>query len=228
MQVLRIENPLWVPGLRLAQRLGYAATLLGWFDSWRTLGLLLLPPAVLLTGQIPIVADGVTFLAFFGVTYALQQAALFLLGRGAYRPILSVIFDLVRMTPNIAATLTLVRGRRPKFMVTPKGRMATRRGRVEAPKPLRAVLGVSVIGALVARSTPLVSRETHLLTFMLPSGATSLWATVRSSRVAPDGAHHYAFEFDPGQFAAKGELARAVFDGRYPVAGVERKPWAEL
>ena len=308
MQVLRIENPLWVPGLRLAQRLGYAATLLGWFDSWRTLGLLLLPPAVLLTGQIPIVADGVTFLAFFGVTYALQQAALFLLGRGAYRPILSVIFDLVRMTPNIAATLTLVRGRRPKFMVTPKGRMATRRGRVEAPKPLRAVLGASVIaaivysldqvglfrmpyasewaargafiwlvvnaaliwlamqrvrslryaaerrssvrfaldlagmvdgetvtvqdvsvgGALVARSTPLVSRDTHLLTFMLPSGATSLWATVRSSRVAPDGAHHYAFEFDPSQFAAKGELARAVFDGRYPVAGVERKPWAEL
>jgi cellulose synthase (UDP-forming) len=308
MQVLRVENPLVVPGLTLPQRLGYASTLLGWFDSWRTLGLLMLPPAVLLTGQVPIAADGVTFVAWFGVTYVLQQAALYLLGRGAYRPILSVIFDLVRMTPNLAATLTLLRARRPRFMVTPKGRMAAQRGRVETPKPLRAVLGLSVVaavvfvlvqlnalpiryeaewaargafvwlvvnavlvwlaigrvrslryaaerrssvrfaldmagsvdgadvtvqdvsvgGALLARTTALEPRDRHLLTFQLTDGAVSLWATSRSSRVAADGTHHYAFEFEAGQYPAKGRLARAIFDGRFPVAGVERRPWADL
>ena len=149
MQVLRAENPLVVSGLTVGQRLGYAATLLGWFDAWRSLGFLLLPPAVLLTGQIPIVADGLTFALIFGVTYVLQQAALFLLGRGAYRPILSIVFDLVRMSPNAIATLTLVLPRTPRFRVTPKGRMAADRGRTEAPILLRLSLAVSFVAAAV-------------------------------------------------------------------------------
>ncbi|MGI8998324.1 MAG: glycosyltransferase [Candidatus Limnocylindria bacterium] len=308
MQVLRVENPLTVPGLTVGQRLGYAATLLGWFDSWRTLGFLALPPLVLVSGQIPILADGLTFAVAFGVTYALQQAALYLLGRGAYRPILSIVFDLVRMSPNFLATLTLFTSRTPRFRVTPKGRIAVNRGRVEAPILLRAALGVSVLGAtvyafhllgaisiayasewaaagaffwlvvnaglvwvamsrirslryaaerrsavrfavdiagavdgsmasvqdvsvggaLVATREPLIEREMHLLSFQLASGATSVWARIRSSRRADSGEHHYAFEFGPGQFPAKGALAQAVFVGRYPVAGVEHHAWSEL
>ncbi len=302
MQVLRTENPLFVPGLTLGQRLGYAATLLGWFDSWRTLGFLLLPPLVLVTGQIPILADGWTFALAFGVTYAMQQTALYLLGRGAYRPVLSVVFDLVRMSPNFAATMTLFTSRTPRFLVTPKGRVAAERGRIDAPLMLRASLGTSVVGAsvyvlhllgpftipyasdmaalgafawlsvnaslvwiamrrvrslryaaerrssvrfavdiggavdgatasvqdvsvggaLIATSDPLVEREVHLVSFELAAGTTSLWARIRSSRRAASGEHHYAFEFEPGQATAQGELATAVFAGRYPVAGTER------
>jgi cellulose synthase (UDP-forming) len=308
MQVLRTENPLIVSGLTIGQRLGYAATLLGWFDSWRTLGFLALPPLVLLTGQIPIIADGITFAIAFSITYGLQQAALYLLGRGAYRPILSIVFDLVRMSPNFLATLTLFSARTPRFRVTPKGRMATRRGRIEAPVMLRAAFGASVVaatvyvlhllgvfsipytselaaagaffwlvinawlvwvaaqrvrslrfaaerrsavrfavdvpgrvdgtnasvqdvsvgGALLATRDALVDRDRHLVSFELPHGPTSLWAQVRSSRRAPSGERHYAFEFEPGQFAAKGELARAVFRGRYPVAGTVKQPWGAL
>jgi cellulose synthase (UDP-forming) len=308
MQVLRVENPLTVPGLSLGQRVGYASTLLGWFDSWRTLGFLLLPPAVLLSGEIPIVADGLTFAVLFGITYGLQQAALYLLGRGAYRPLLSVIFDLVRMSPNFLATLSLFVPRTPRFRVTPKGRMAANRGRVEAPLMLRMALGISFVaaviyalhrlglfdmgyasewaaigafgwlvvnaalvwtairrvrslrfaaerrsavrfavdahgsidgspagiqdvsvgGALVATATPLVERESHLVSFELPAGTTSLWAEVRSSRRADSGEYHYALEFEPGQYPARGFLARNVFAGRYPVAGTIRRPWAEL
>jgi len=308
MQVLRVENPLFVRGLTLGQRLGYASTLLGWFDSWRTLGFLALPPMVLVSGQIPIIADGATFAIAFGVTYGLQQAALYLLGRGAYRPIVSVIFDLVRMSPNFRATLTLFTSRTPRFQVTPKGRIAANRGRVGAPFLLRAALGasvtgaaayvlhllsfrpvayasewaaagaffwlmvnaglvwiamrrvrslrfaaerrsavrfavditgavdgditaiqdVSVGGALVATREPLVERETHLLSFDLPEGTTSLWARIRSSRRAASGEHHYAFEFEPGQFPAKGALALAVFVGRYPVVGTIRQPWSDV
>ena len=147
MQVLQIENPLTARGLTLGQRLGYAATLLGWFDAWRTLGFLALPPLVLISGSIPIIADGLTFAIAFGVTYGLQQAALYLLGRGAYRPILSIVFDLVRMSPNFLATLSLFTSRKPRFRVTPKGRMAASRGRIEAPIMLRAALAASFVGA---------------------------------------------------------------------------------
>ena len=301
MQVLKIENPLVVPGLRLGQRLAYAATLLGWFDAWRTLGFLILPPAVLLTGEIPIVADGGTFALFFGITYALQQLALFRLGRGAYRPILSILFELVRMTPNLRATLTLVVPRAPRFVVTPKGRTGDARGRVHAPPPLTAILGLSFIaaavyalallnvlpityrsawaavgafgwlvinaalvwlairrvrslrfagerragvrfavdvpgsvdgtsagvqdvsvgGALLATREPLVARERHLVSFELAAGIVSLWASIRSMRRAASGELHYAFEFDPDQDVAAADLTRAIFQGEYPVAGVE-------
>ncbi len=307
MQVLRTENPLVVSGLTLGQRLGYAATLLGWFDSWRTLGFLLLPPAVLLSGQIPIVADGLTFLVAFGATYALQQMALYLLGRGAYRPVLSIVFDLVRMSANFLATLTLLVPRTPRFRVTPKGRMAADRAQADAPLMLRLSLAVSTIaalayvlhlgpldlgyasewaaagafawltfnagltwlairrvrslrfaaerrsavrfaidvpgsidgadaavqdvsvgGALVATEAPLEEREAHLLSFELPSGTTSLWAQIRSSRRAEGGEYHYALEFEPGQYPSRAALARTVFHGRYPVAGTVRLSWAEL
>jgi len=305
MQVLRTENPLFVSGLSLGQRLAYASTLLGWFDSWRTLGFLLLPLAVLLTGRIPIVADGFTFAAIFTLTYALQQLALYLLGRGAYRPVLSIVFDLVRMSPNFLATLSLFVPRTPRFRVTPKGRIAADRGRIAAPVVLRVALVLSVVaasafclhvlgvihiryesewaaigafgwlvvnatlvwiavrrveslrfaaerrsavrfaidvpgsidgmeasvldasvgGALVATEGELPMRQAHLLSFELPHGITSLWARVRSSRRAASGEHHHALEFEPGQFAARGALARAIFDGRYRVAGTEAGAW---
>jgi cellulose synthase (UDP-forming) len=308
MQVLRVENPLTIRGLTIGQRLGYAATLLGWFDAWRTIGFLALPPLVLISGQIPIIADGLTFALAFGVTYGLQQAALYLLGRGAYRPVLSIVFDLVRMSPNFLATMSLFTSRSPRFRVTPKGRIAATRGRIEPPVMLRAALGtsfigatvyvlhllgafdvgyasdwaaagaffwlavnaglvwvairrvrslrfaaerrsavrfavdiagavdgevatiqdVSVGGALVATAQPLVERETHLVSFELPGGTTSLWGRIRSSRRAASGEHHYAFEFEPGQFPAKGALARTVFVGRYPVAGTVRQAWSDL
>ena len=70
--------------------------------------------------------------------------------------------------------------------------------------------------------------EAHLVSFGHPGGTTSLWAQVRSSRRAPSGEHHYALEFEPGQYPARGSLARTVFAGRYPVAGTVRTPWAEL
>src|SRR5699024_6889450 len=72
---------------------------------------------------------------------------LYLLGRGAYRPMLSILFELVRMTPNLVATMTLLVPRSPRFSVTPKGRIAMNRGRVQAPRPLFAVLAISFVAA---------------------------------------------------------------------------------
>jgi cellulose synthase (UDP-forming) len=146
MQVLRTENPLFVSGLSLGQRLAYGATLLGWFDAWRSLGYLLLPIAVMLTGVVPIRTDPTTFLVAFVLTFALQQAALWALSRGCHRPILSILFEFVRMAPNLLATLTLLRPGAAVFKVTPKGRIADGRTAAAVPLPLTVVLVLSFAG----------------------------------------------------------------------------------
>jgi cellulose synthase/poly-beta-1,6-N-acetylglucosamine synthase-like glycosyltransferase len=146
MQVLRRENPLFVSGLTLRQRLAYAATLLGWFDAWRSLGYILLPVVVLLTGAVPIRADPLTFIAFFGSNLILGQIALRVLSRGAHRPMLSVVFELVRMSPNIAATLTLISRRRIGFRVSPKGRTDDARRPAREPR----VLVLSALASIAA------------------------------------------------------------------------------
>jgi cellulose synthase (UDP-forming) len=143
MQVLRADNPLTTAGLTVPQRLAYAFTLLGWFDAWRSLGYLLVPVGVLLTGAVPIDAPLGTFAVAFTVTFTLQQLALWLLGRGWQRPWLAILFDLVRLPSNLAATMALF-GRHPtQFKVTPKGRTGERPRRTPAPRILSAVLVVS-------------------------------------------------------------------------------------
>ena len=73
MQVLRKENPMIVPGLSLGQRLSFGATLLGWFDAWRSLAYLILPIVVIGTGAVPIRAEPSTFAVAFATTFILGQ-----------------------------------------------------------------------------------------------------------------------------------------------------------
>jgi hypothetical protein len=145
MQVLRADNPLTIPGLTMPQRLAYAFTLFGWFDAWRSLGYLLLPVAVLCTGAVPIRAPLGTFAIAFAVTFTLQQLALWLLGRGWQRPWLAIMFDLVRLPSNLAATMTLLRGREGQFQVTPKG--PDRRASTPDPASPHPVGGCGGIGS---------------------------------------------------------------------------------
>ena len=144
MQVLRKENPLVVPGLTLGQRLSYAGTLLGWFDAWRSLGYLILPMVVVATGAVPIHADPLVFLVAFSAVFILGQLALRVLSRGCHRPVLSILFEFVRMTPNLLATLTLVTHRGVAFRVTPKGRTSDGRRPNRVPLLLTVILALSV------------------------------------------------------------------------------------
>jgi cellulose synthase (UDP-forming) len=147
MQVLRVENPLFVSGLTIRQRLSYAATLLGWFDSWRSLGYLLIPPLVLLTGAVPIRAARDTFLLAFGATFLLQRLTLQRLARGRAPAVLSTVFDLVRMQANVLATLTLVIRTSATFRVTSKGRVGDDRRRGRVPVLLEIVLVLNLAAA---------------------------------------------------------------------------------
>jgi cellulose synthase (UDP-forming) len=221
MQVLRTENPLVVPGLTLGQRLGYASTLLGWFDAWRSLGFLVLPIAVVVTGAVPIRADAATFALAFATTFALQQLALRARARGAHGPILSVLFELVRLTPNLRATLTLVTRDRPRFVVTPKGRLGDGRRRAHVPLVLRATIAASFLAACWFALTLLGVTPVHYpvpwavfgaFGWMIVNVALVFLAIVRvrSARFAPERRSSVRFELGvPGTFA---ELECEVLD----------------
>jgi cellulose synthase (UDP-forming) len=144
MQVLRNENPLFGRGLTLGQRTAFLTTLFGWFDSWRTFAYIVLPIAVVGVGAVPIAAPGEVFGPFFLTTLGLQFVALRLLARGHYPPILSVLFEMLRMPAVLPATLALFSPRRTvPFRVTPKGRAEEGRGRIEAPRLLTVLAAAS-------------------------------------------------------------------------------------
>ena len=143
MQVLRVENPLFGPGLAPAQRLAFMTTLFGWFDAWRTLAYMVIPLAAVATGAVPILAPGIVFAPFFLATLAIQFVALRLLARGHYPPFLSVLFEVLRMPAILPATLAILAPKRNlRFRVTPKGRQGDGRTRVPVPR-LHLVLAVA-------------------------------------------------------------------------------------
>lgn len=149
MQVLRQENPLAGRGLTVPQRLSYAATLLGWFDAWRTLGYLLLPVLVLLTGASPISAPASTFAAVFVPTLLVQQAALAALGRGHGSLPRALLFEFIRLPASLLATLTVLTARETPFRVTAKGRQGDVRQRVRVPALHLALVALCVTALVV-------------------------------------------------------------------------------
>jgi len=146
MQVLRQERPLTAPGMTLAQRLAFATTLMGWFDSWRTLAFIVIPIAVVFTGASPIAAEGWVYGPAFLTTFLLQFVTLRLLARGYYPPIASLMFEMLRLPAVLPATLALITGGRGvRFMPTPKGASATR-ARTPVPMLHRVLLAGCALG----------------------------------------------------------------------------------
>jgi cellulose synthase (UDP-forming) len=152
MQVLRHDNPLTFSGLTLRQRLSYLYSVSAWFDSWRTLGLALVPVAVVLTGLFPVDAHPGQFVVMAGSAFVLQQLALTLSSRGFAPAHYSLLFEVIRLPSNLAATLSLVRRGTGRFAVTAKGRTGDARVRAHVPGllvVLALVLGCTLLYALL-------------------------------------------------------------------------------
>lgn len=132
MQVLQVDDPFFGPGLKLMQRICYAGTLFGWFDSWRTVGYILVPPAVITTGS-TLSAPLLVLLPAFVVQLAVQQCALHRLSRGMSTPFWSIVFDFSRLPATFAATFQRFFKKRLTFSVTEKGASAEGRRRVQVP-----------------------------------------------------------------------------------------------
>ncbi len=154
MQVIRSnDNPLIASGLTFAQRISYFYSLSAWFDSWRTLLMAFVPIVVLVTGKFPFSMPPLLFVAAFLSTFVLQQLVLKLLGRGWNSLRYSLLFDVIRLSSNLMATLNLFDfrkhgRRRARFVVTDKGSLGSVRTKMLVPWPLiimALLLGASLV-----------------------------------------------------------------------------------
>ncbi len=177
MQVLRQENPAFVGGLRPMQRVSYLSTLLGWFESWRSLGYVLLPGLTVATGAVPLSAPVTVFLAWFGAVFLLQRLALVALSRGRAPQWHSTLFEFIRLPANLAATTALFSARARPFMVTAKGRDGSDRRRMPVPGLLVGLLVAS--GLVLAWYAATVAGRT-VLTYDVAwvAHAAALWLLV--------------------------------------------------
>jgi len=145
MQVLRIENPLFSRGLTFGQRLSFITTILAWFDSWRTLTFVLLPAAVIFTGASPINAPGYVYVTAFLMAFFSQFFALRLLARGYYPPVLSLVFEMLRLPAVLPATLAVLNPhKRRAFKVTSKAAHDDR-DKINPPQLLVALMAVCAL-----------------------------------------------------------------------------------
>ena len=120
-QVLRHSNPLRLPGLSFRQRLHYLSSLLHYTEGPQRLISLSVPPAVLLTGTLPLEASQEMFLCLFLPQLLLVPLASRALARGRYRFLAGERFGIVRAATYAKAAKALVSNKPIEFAVTPKG-----------------------------------------------------------------------------------------------------------
>ncbi len=145
MQSIVAENPLLSRGLSRGQRMMYFASALSWFDSWRTFGLHLIPALVLLTGVSPVVAPLWQLLLAVVIVHGLSASATRVLGRGRLRLLSNMVFELLKMPPNLSSSLVFFKPRRLEFSVTPKGRSGSGRTRSAVPRVLWSLLVLDLL-----------------------------------------------------------------------------------
>lgn len=177
MQVLRQDNPVTASGLTVRQRLGYVYSLSAWFDSWRTLGMTLVPVATLVTGLFPVEAPPLHFATLAGGSFLLQQAAIKLLARGFAPLRFSLLFEVVRLPSNLAATAFLVHRGVGRFAVTAKGRTGDQRTRARVPA-LLVVLAAILVASLAYASLSLLGLTPTRLSADATTLVPVLWVAV--------------------------------------------------
>ncbi|GBD24540.1 Cellulose synthase catalytic subunit [UDP-forming] [bacterium HR29] len=114
------ESPLWVRGLTPAQRLSYLASFLVYLEPLQKLALVALPPAIVLTGELPILAPVHLYLALWLPYIGLTLAAVAVLSRGWFRLFPMELYSFLRMVAFFQAMLAVAVPRAARFRVTPK------------------------------------------------------------------------------------------------------------
>ena len=174
LQMLRLDTPLFKSGLTWSQRVEYTASCLHFLEGPQRLIGLLVPPAVLLTGAVPIHASPLLYLAIFIPHFVLVPLASKALTRGHYRVLEGERYSIVRMEAYLRALAALPRGRGTGFAVTPKG---ARAGRAPVARALRLPIAVAALTLLA------LGYQTYAQLLDLPgrlppgaAGVTELWA----------------------------------------------------
>jgi cellulose synthase (UDP-forming) len=145
MQVLKKENILFSTQLTLVQKLNYLASMLTYFDGWQKGIFYLSPVIVLLTGIVPIQANGVSFLFHFLPYYILSFICFEETARGYGGSIYIEQYNFARFAAFAWATLALFFGKL-RFDVTKKTRTSGHESTIMfLPQILVLLLNVVVI-----------------------------------------------------------------------------------
>jgi cellulose synthase (UDP-forming) len=174
MQMLRTMNPAFLPGLTWQQRLSYIAANLYPFDGLQKAIFYLAPVVFLLTGVVPVNADGRVLLSLLVPYLVLSVTSFELLARGTGYLFISERYMMAKFFTYIIA-LTALFSRKPlKFNVTPKGTSEVP-VRVYAPQAfILTISAIAMIWAPLAYAMGWVTYRTD--NFALAYGATALWA----------------------------------------------------
>lgn len=158
MQILRSrENPLWKPGLTLAQRISYLASMTTYLQAVPHAIFVAMPALILVTGQSPIVGLGAGFFVHFIPYMAATMIATKLSGGSSVRLLWDHYFAFLRMFTFLRASLTLVTGgRRLRFRVTPKAPTTSVQRR--ALYPHVAAMALNVASLVVLLGAPGINR----------------------------------------------------------------------
>lgn len=136
--LLTRQNPLWVRGLSMPQRLSYLGSLSHYFGGPQRLAMLAVLCATLLTGLLPLYGEPILFAVLWAPWVVLSLLATKLLGRGHVGPVIATHFGWMTMGIYSGAVLSLMLPAFGGFKVTPK-------------------VGVDEAGIGVLRRVPLLS-----------------------------------------------------------------------
>lgn len=238
MQSIVSENPLMSRGLSRGQRFMYFASALSWFDSWRTFGLHLLPAVILLSGQSPVNAPMWQLLPAVLVVHVLSASATKVMSRGRLQLMSNMVFELLKMPPNLSSSMVFFRPRALTFSVTPKGRSANGRTRSTVPRVLWLLLVLDLVtwGAVtmqLAGMVPLRVERASLallgLVWLLMNTMFLLLAIDRIRRSRFGGERRGGLRAEHQAAAAlNGERARTVDVSLNGASVLVRAPGAQL
>jgi cellulose synthase (UDP-forming) len=116
------DNPLFLPGLSLAQRIDYLASIYYFLLGPARVAYLVAPLAYLLFGKFVVVADALSLLTFYVAHYVGAVFATGVVTRGFRNPFWADLYETVMSVPLAITTFTTVLFRKSwAFLVTPKG-----------------------------------------------------------------------------------------------------------
>ena len=167
------ENPLWLPGLSLAQRINYLASISYFFLGLPRIIYLAAPLFFLLFGTPPLSAN-IWMLAVYFLPYYVASLIVFHAVSGGQRnPFWSDVYEAAVCFAVTAATArAIIYPRLTKFYVTPKGikRLRSVMGRGILPQ---LTLSAALVAGIVWGSVEFMSRPQNLHASMI----SLVWAT---------------------------------------------------
>lgn len=176
MQVFFKDNPLFVPGLSLAQRLMYLSTMTSYLNGFAAVVYIAAPIIFLLFGVFPLHASPLTFFMLF-VPFLASCQLLFYVGANGARGLwrgqqMSFALFPTWIKATISGALATILGRHLKFAVTAKDRQADSHGY----RHVRPQLFVMIL--LVAASAVGVARVALELAPLYPTLITLAWVAI--------------------------------------------------